>query len=76
MSYPVQIESSFISPLKRYHTDIETQFGENEIRKILIQKHLIRNWGIHVFLWISLKWFFKAPLIKRNRTTINKFPQR
>ncbi|MEK7198845.1 MAG: ParB N-terminal domain-containing protein [Bacteroidota bacterium] len=38
MSYLIQIESSFISPLKRNYPDIMKNYGEGSIRKILIQR--------------------------------------
>lgn len=40
MSYLVQIESSFISPLKRNYPDISARYGEDKIRKLLITKAL------------------------------------
>ena len=38
MSYLIQVESSFISPLKRNYPDIIKNYGEDSIRKILIQR--------------------------------------
>ena len=40
MSYLVQIESSFISPLKRKFPFLMKQYDENKLRNILIQKAL------------------------------------
>jgi ParB/RepB/Spo0J family partition protein len=40
MSYLVQIESSFIAPLKKHYPNINNRYGENIIREILIQKAL------------------------------------
>lgn len=60
MSYPVQIESSFINPLKRHHPDIETQFRENEIRKILIQKAFDKKLGNTRFLMDKFKVVFQS----------------
>lgn len=40
MSYLVQIESSFINPLKRHYKELEESYGEDKIRMILIQKAL------------------------------------
>ncbi len=38
MSYLVQIESSFINPLKKYYLGVCNKYGENKIREILIEK--------------------------------------
>lgn len=38
MSYLVQIESSFINPLKKHYPDIYNKYGEDGIRQILIGK--------------------------------------
>ena len=35
ISYIDQIEASFISPLKRYYTNVYTEYGEIELRKIM-----------------------------------------
>ena len=40
MSYLVQIEASFISPLKRFYPEVNNKYGEDKIRNILIQKAL------------------------------------
>lgn len=40
MSYLVQIETSFVVPLKKLYPDVNNKYGEDKIRKILIQKAL------------------------------------
>lgn len=40
MSYLVQIESSFVNPLKKHYADLNESYGEDTIRMILIQKAL------------------------------------
>lgn len=39
MSYLVQIESSFINPLRRHYLDIYNKYGEEKIRRILIESN-------------------------------------
>jgi ParB/RepB/Spo0J family partition protein len=43
MSYLVQIESSFINPLKKHYLGIYSKYGEDEIRRILIEKAINGN---------------------------------
>ena len=38
MSYLVQIEASFVVPLKKLYPEVNNKYGEDKIRKILIQK--------------------------------------
>jgi len=38
MSYLIQIEASFISPLKRKYLSLLEKYGENNLRKILVEK--------------------------------------
>ena len=40
MSYLVQIEASFVVPLKSFYPEVNNKYGEDKIRKILIQKAL------------------------------------
>ncbi len=40
MSYLVQIEANFISPLRKKYSDIYKKYGEDKVREILIQKAL------------------------------------
>ena len=78
MSYPVQIESSFINPLKRHYQDIEAQFGENKIREILIQKAFDENLGNTRFLMDKFKVVFKSSTHKKEieQLLINFFSDR
>ncbi len=58
MSYLVQIESSFISPLKRKFPSLMKQYDENKLRNILIQKALNGLLGNTRFLMDYLKDVF------------------
>lgn len=58
MSYLVQIESSFISPLRRRFPSLMKQFGEDELRNILIQKALNGLLGNTRFLMDHFKDVF------------------
>ena len=65
MSYPVQIESSFINPLKKHHPDIEAQFSETEIRNILIYKAFEKKLGNTRFLMDKFKVVFQSSSHKK-----------
>ena len=55
MSYLVQIESSFISPLKREFPSLMKKYDENKLRNILIQKALNNLLGNTRFLMDHFK---------------------
>ncbi len=58
MSYLVQIESSFINPLKREFPEIVKKFKEEKIRRMLIQKALDQLLGNTRFLMDYFKDLF------------------
>ncbi len=58
MSHLVQIESSFIGPLKRKFPSLMKQYDENELRNILIQKAINGLLGGTRFLMDSFKDVF------------------
>lgn len=59
VSYLVQIESSFISPLKRKYHDLVLKYGEDNLRTILVQKALDGLLGNTRFLMDYFKYVFQ-----------------
>jgi hypothetical protein len=59
MSYLVQIESSFINPLKKYYPTIYGKYGEDKIRLILIEKAIDGKLVNTRFLMDRFKVVFK-----------------
>ena len=58
MSYLVQIEASFVVPLKKLYPEVNNKYGEDKIRKILIQKALDGKLVNTRFLMDKFKFVF------------------
>lgn len=58
LSYPVQIEKSFIRPLRRKFSSVAQRYGDDEIRKILMQKVFMNKLGNTRYLMDHFKIVF------------------
>ena len=67
MSYLVQIERSFINPLKRHYDGIVTAYGEDNIRRILIQKAIDGNLVNTRFLMDKFKVVFADEMGRKDK---------
>ncbi len=70
LSYLVQIERSFINPLKKHYPEISTEYGEENIRNIVIQKAIDGKLGNTRFLMDKFKVVFANDKGKKGQ--INK----
>lgn len=73
MSYLIQNEASFINPLRRKYSKLLSELGEDNIRKLMIEKAEKGKLHNTRFLMDKFKLFFKEEVSESNKKRIRSF---